>query len=671
MTSLNEQLRLEILATTSGNLIANHSAQGGVTTGWSIISGEIQTNGFYNNPAATVNAATGLAYGYNGKSLRLRNPDGGLGFPGWAGVRGPAFPVAGLQFANFAVTLNTGAATWAGGISVYLGIEWLNGAGAVIGRAMDRDYRNIPLGESTIDLGSNPRLASETGKTVTLQAPSGTATARPFISYTLGGGTGPTPTFADLWIFKTMVVAGTTAASVAGPVFSDVPETWQNLLPQAIRANVTRGGDVDGVTDNLDAGLMVASIKDPQVTPDNNDRVRPGRPIRLLALNGSTWESVFRGKIVQASTSYAGEVPVVSITATDGMADLENFAQPLGKSGTFKQRVLSALLNVPGLPAVVTDAAANVTQATISADDNGTALSQLRAVRDSLRGLFYVDRTNTLRAFAQASYPSQAPTVLFSDQASDAAAIHYTGIETNFDSKNLVNTLLVSKTALSEADGTKVYGPYVNQASVDAWGPVSATLEINDGTPATLAAAYLAVYAQPKIFTDSVTFNATDNIAQAVVRDLYEAARVKFAKAGVDAVYRIIGIEHEITAEAWITTVRFKPLEATSTITVTNPPGGAATGPADLVPFTREIQTGMATVTLTTTPSKTLAVTFPKPYETAPRVFLTLRTGGATTPVMVLTAISPTTTGFTIAMATADQSNSTAARDVQWIAVPA
>lgn len=624
MTALNDKLRLEILATTSGNLIDNHSAQDGTTTGWSIISGAMNTGGFPNNPAATIHAASGLPYGYDGKALRLRNPDGGLGFPATAGVRGPSFALAGLQYANFAVTINTGALAWPG-VAVTLGIEFLNASNAVVGRVMWRNRRQVPSGETTLTLGDTSILMNQGGAIATLQAPSGTVTARPFVSYGLGSGEGTSPTFADLWLYTTMVVSGTTAASVAGPVFSDLPETWQNLLPKGLTVNVTRGGDVDGVTDTLDAGLMVANIKDPQVTPDNNDRVRPGRPIRLLALNEATWEPVFRGKIVQASTSYAGEVPVVSLTATDAMADLENFPQPLGRSGTFKQRVISAMLNVPGVEYVVTDAATNVTQATISADENGTAHSQLRAARDSMRGLFYVDRGNTLRCFANASYPSQSPTVSYSDDPADTDAIHYTGIETNFDSKNLVNSLTVTKTALSEKDGSKVYGPYVNQASVDDWLTVSANIDVNDGTPATLAAAYLAVYAEPEIFTESVTFNATDNIALAIVRELYEAAHVEFARAGVDAVYRTIAIEHEITPERWIVTVHFKPLESTSPIVVTNPPGGATSGPKDLVPFTREIQNGLASGTIASGQSTVdVSVAFPKPYEVSPVVLLGL-----------------------------------------------
>lgn len=652
-TTLNDQLRLEILATTSGNAIANHSGQGGTTTGWALV-GPV-----YGGEALA--AVSGLAFGYGGKALRVTSTNVGYGTPkryDFQTVRAPEFAVVGLQYANVAVTLRSARA-----LDAQLYLRWYNASG-------------VEIGQPAIKILTGGAVPANTDTTITmdalfsgsLQAPSGTVKAQLDVQVYDYANQPYGISAQQAHLFQLMCVTGTSPSSVANPVFSDVPETWQNLLPKALSARVTRGGDVDGVTDALEAGTMTATVMDPLVTPNTNDRVRPGRPIRLMALNGSTWEPIFRGKIVQASTSYAEDLPIVSITATDAMADLANFPQGLGKSGTFKQRINSALLNVP-VTSSVTDAAVDVAQATISADTQGTALSQLEAVRDSLRGLFYVDRFNVLRAYANASYPSQAPTITLSDTYADAGAIYYTGIETTFDSKNLVNSLLVTKNALSEKDGTTTYGPYVNQASVDAWGPISATLEVNDGTPSTLAAAYLAVYAQPTIFTESVTFNATANVAKAISRELYEAARVKFGSAGLNAVYRVIGIDHTITPDRWIVTLRFKPLESTSSITVTNPPGGPNSGPKDLAPFTREVQNGERTITTTANNVAVAgAVTFPKPYESAPRVFATARSSTPGTRVGEVTALNITTTGCDLF---ASSPSNPGAVIVQWHAEPA
>ena len=641
--TLLDNLRLEVLASSvAGNLITNHSAQGGTITGW--------TPGGDNGPlpaGASVTADSGLAWGYNGKAFKLVQGTA----PEYVGITSGNIPIVGLQWMNMAATFRAPAGETER--AALLRVRFFTASNVELASALgdtgvfgnfggwvaDADnvvsYDTIP---ESFGVDPGPR-----------QAPSGTAYMR--VEFAAGGTAADNGSPGDpTWISEIMVITASSKSLASGVVFSDEAETWQNVLPKGLRVTVTRGGDVDGVSDELDAGIMVATVRDPLLTPENNDRVRPGRPVRLRGLNGSTWESVFRGKIIQARTRYPGGEPVVTITATDAMADLENYQAALGKSGRFKQRVDSALLNVP-VTYTVTDTDADVTQATISADESGTPLSQLKTIRDSLRGLFYVARDNVLKCFANNSYPSQTTTVTVSDNYADTGAVYYRDIETNFDSKNLVNTLTVVKRALSEPSGEKTYGPYINQASVDAWGSVSATLYINDGDPATLAAAYLAVYASPTISTESVTFEASEDVSKAIVRELYEAVRVKFATAGVNAVYRTIAIEHDIVADKdhlpeggkWDVVLRFKPLESTSSIVVTNPPGGPNTGPQDLVPFTREVQTGKVNVPFSAASLGTVNVSFPKPYEVAPRVFV-----GAEHSSFFGAATNVTKNGFTL-----------------------
>lgn len=655
MTALMDQLRLEILATTSGNAITNHSGQSGSTAGWVVPF-----------DGGTLTAASGLPFGYNGKALRL---DMGNPSVGQSKLRSQQVAVVGLQWVNAVIDINAPGLTGTQRQEIRLGIEWFNASDVQIytGQAQ----AGFPVLSPT-NAAAQIRLEDllYNGAPIQRQAPSGAAYGRITVqvdAYTTDATPYPNPL---TYLSRLMVVVGANQSSVAGVVFSDVPETWQDLLPKALSARTLRGGDVDGVTDKLDAGMMVATVKDPLFTPENNARVRPGRPVRLMALNGATWEPIFRGKIVQATTSYAGDIPVVTITATDAMATLENYQQPLGKSGRFKQRVDSALLNVP-ITYTVVDTDVNVAQATISADESGTPLTQLTAVRDSLRGLFYVARDNVLKCFANNSYPSQTPTVTFSDdELNEPGTLGYTSIDTNFDSKNMVNTLTVTKTALSEKDGSKVYGPYINQASVNAWDSVSADLKVNDGDPATLAAAYLAAYDEPSIFCDSLTFDATDNVATAIVRELYEAARVKFSKAPLDAVYRVVSIEHVITATKWTVTLKFKPLESTSTIVVTNPPGGPNTGPKDLVPFTREVQTDVKDISFGGSSTAVATVNFPKQYESTPSV-LAVGYNGLTSPRMIVQVDSASPTQAVIRIMTADGATHAGTRRIRWEAKPA
>lgn len=559
MTALLDQLRLEILATLDGNLMTNHSGQDGTTTGWTATNGALT-------------ALTGQTFGYGGKALNITDTATGAGASQW--MESESIPIVGGQYLNAAVQLRANHG------DIGLGVVFYNAANTIL-KSVSPSHNKV--GDfydvyGAYEIKSHNMDANFDGGYYEPLAPSGTTHARIVLQWFSDyAGTGP----AQFW--EVMVVKGTTRASVLGPVFSDTAETWQNILGGTITITTARGGDVTGVTDALAPGLLTATIDDPQVTPDNNERMRPGWPLRIRALVDDVWEPVYRGKIENARTNFNLAVPRVIVTAIDAISTLQNYTVPAGKSGRFKQRIDAAMLDVD-LTYVVADTDSNTTSSLISVDSSGTALTQLETVRDSLRGLFYVDKTNLVQCFANNSYPSQTPVVTFSDDYADTGAIYFTEIDTAFDTKNLVNTLLITKANVNQPDGSKTYGPYVNQASVDAWGSVSATVDVNDGDPSTLAGAYLSTYADPTNFASSVRFRATENIAQAVGLELYQAAAVKFAKSNIDAVYRIISIEHEIDGYEWFVTVRFKPMESTTSITVTNPPGGANSGPQDLAP---------------------------------------------------------------------------------------
>lgn len=558
---LNSQLRLEVLATDDGNEVVNHSAQDGTATGW--------RNG---SVFGTIGAATGLgAYGYDGHAFKMTSATEpqGAGNYNEPVLESEPVPVVGNEYVNVAATAYS-ADTHARRVS--LSIVWYDASDQVIPVLSPVKQGSMPPGTELTMTLDNPTLG-------TLQAPSGTIRARVQISVEDSTNVKGEPGQVS-YAYKVMVVTGSTLAEVTGPVFSDVPETWQNLLPKSVSHQIVRGGDVDGVTDRLELGSITSTLNDPASTPESNPRIRPGRPIRLV--RASDGEPVITATINRASTAYGGDVPVVTINSGDAMAVTQKFPQVVGTSGTFKQRVDSALLNTP-VDYVVLDTDPNTTTATISVEESGTSLSQLELARDTLRGLFYVGKDNTVRAFAANSYPSQVPTLVLSDSPLDVGAVAYLkrGIVTSYDTANVVNALLVNDV---RAAAPKVYGPYTNQESVDAWGAVTAQVDINSGTPATVAGAYLAAYSEPTIFVESITFNATDDIATAIDRELYEAVRVKYAPAGLDATYRVIRIEHDITPKRWLVTLKFKPLESTTPITVTNPPGGANAGPSDLIP---------------------------------------------------------------------------------------
>lgn len=160
---------------------------------------------------------------------------------------------------------------------------------------------------------------------------------------------------------------------------------------------------------------------------------------------------------------------------------------------------------------------------------------------------------------------------------------YYTDIDTNFGSQALFNEFMVNRHNLDEEDGEKTYGPYTNAASKSQWGSKSTTIDVNDGVPREIAERYAKVYANPEIFASQVKFNARQSMGSQAMWNLYGVAKVKHTDSGLNASYRILNIEHEITPESWEVTVGFRPLEATAAVTITNPPGGASAGPGDLV----------------------------------------------------------------------------------------
>lgn len=161
----------------------------------------------------------------------------------------------------------------------------------------------------------------------------------------------------------------------------------------------------------------------------------------------------------------------------------------------------------------------------------------------------------------------------------------YREIEAGYGTKSVVNKLNLTRVNNDETDGEKVYGPYVNQSSINTWSTVSADLEVVDGVPDSLAADYLAKFATPGVFADSISFDALHADAwaiQAGFKDLYTGVRTILTDARLDKVALIIGIEHEITPSGWGVTWRFRPADLSESVSIVNQ-SGPGRGPADVI----------------------------------------------------------------------------------------
>jgi hypothetical protein len=557
--TLNDVTRLEVDASDVTNEIANHSAVSS-TAGWTVAA---------SFGSAALTRATGLSgHGYAGTALRATY----TGSPNGERMTGPSYPVSAGEWTTFQAELYRVLGL---DITIDAYVQFLNGSNTVIATS------SVFAGYFTTS-GGFPRTIVGTP----VQAPTGTANARVYLEFIAGGTT------LTIDLSKVMAVCNADQALVADVPFTDTT-AWQNILGAATYVKIHRGLELDGVVDVLDVGTLTAEVLDPLIDPFANSRIEKGRAVRLTVLDSTLANSrtVFTGTIDSVNVDYSGsktpDAPSTRVTllATDCVQTLKNITQPTGKSGRFRQRIDAAMTGISSVTYSVTDTDSDTTSATLTVDPNASAYTQLVLARDTLQGFLWVDATNTLQCRAANSAPDATALTLVSDDLDDAGddTVFYTGIAIRGGSDTVVNSLLVTKAGVGVPGGSREFGPYINAASVGTYGSQGAEITINSGSPSSLAADYLALYAAPRKFVQSVTFDATDDpYAHAAALSPYVAVEVK--RTGiVDDDYRILGIDHDITPDRWTTTLGLRPVEVPDTITVTNPAAGADTGPADLV----------------------------------------------------------------------------------------
>lgn len=390
-----------------------------------------------------------------------------------------------------------------------------------------------------------------------------------------------------VYISRVMLVIAPTLAAVNGVPFTDAA-VWQNIAGSSIAVHISRGGDIDGVTDGIDAGTMTATILDAEVDPNNNPRIRPGRKLRLTMANPNgdgTFLPIFTGSLTEVNVDYsdlkraATPRPRVSIVGSDAVSDLRGVASPYNYSGTLGQKVRALMASTT--VAYSTDAGAVSTTKT-SRNDSATLWDQLLLARNSfVNGKVWVDQSGVLNAKVSTS-PYGASVLTFSD----LAGLSYSKIQTTFGSKNLVNSLTITRTNADEVDGEKTYGPYLHGASIVAWKTVSAELDVIDGTPSAIATALLQRFGNPTVFPHSIEFSALDDqawAASAALVELYALVQINYSKAGVSSQAFVIGIDHDISARGWYVTLTLRPSDATTSATITNGSGGMSAGPGDVI----------------------------------------------------------------------------------------
>ena len=487
----------------------------------------------------------------------VQNPSGDLGGWGWiTPVAGSAMKGSGganLEYSaaasvpNWFTTENLPVAAgqyvsarWVAptvGANYRVRLEWVDSAGVLISSSTQSIYYAS---------SATPVVYAAT------VAPALTAFVRlRFDHYSNTSGGNPTAGSKVLLNGVTVAKAATSAA-LSGLGYLD-PATYTNILGPTHSISIKRN--------ELNVGILAAEVLDATIDPSQSTLVRPGKRVRLMALDNATatWTPLFTGKIVGANTTYDlkrtdAKKARITLTVLDAVSVLSQISRPEGVA-TIPE--LPYILEGCGVPWNVDGSGNQVPTATVvTTDENASALDQVAITRDSESGYAWVDRKGILQASSSRTDSRfGAPiTTINEDDYSDLAI--------DYDTDRCINSVKVNLRRVNLANGQTVevvYGPYVDQASIDQWGPHAKEFTVQGITDSDVAAAAYAAPILTENATPAVRVNsaripiraAADLVATRGLLDLYDQVTVANTNAGISDIMRITGVEHTITPDRW------------------------------------------------------------------------------------------------------------------------
>jgi hypothetical protein len=573
MTYFYNRIKLEIDASDATNKITNHSGQTGATTGWTADTG--YTLGV--TTVAPTRASQTLQGAYTGgKTITISctagvNDDSRVYSPSITVIPGQNLGVV-ASFADSVVP--------SGNVQNQLvaGIQYYTSTGVLIGFANTVSFTTIP--ETTSPEWTMTVMQPDiwTGFNA---VPANAATAKVVFGFRSYNNVTQAVTKPShiAYLSKMMVVMTTSSFTSQGVQFSDTSQVFQSILGGSTSIHIVRGGDIDGVVDKIDVGTLTAVINDATLDPVKNPtRVKPGRIVRCLALrkDNVTWSTIFTGRLLQTNVDYINKknptaLPRVTMTIVDAVNELNGTLSPFNYSGTTGQKV-KALMASSTVPYVTDSGTASTTKTSVN--ENATLWDQLALVSNTYPTFkCWIDPNGTLQAKTMTSTTS-----LYT--FTDGAGSGYVDIKVGASSRDVVNTLYVKK---NNTLGEVTYGPYLNNASVIAYGSYQANVEVIDGTPSAIAQLYLNQFQAPNPIPEYVQLNYDKSPSNEAFLDLYSVVTVVNAQSTLNAKYYIISVEHEIEPDRWTTTYTFRPLDGGTAIVMSSPSAGADTGPNDVL----------------------------------------------------------------------------------------
>jgi hypothetical protein len=373
-----------------------------------------------------------------------------------------------------------------------------------------------------------------------------------------------TRTFA----FYNAMLSVVTSSGAALPAFSE-PYLFTDIVGSSHTITVERPG-------NLQPGSLKALVLDANLDPATSTLIRPGNPVRLLALSSdASWQPVFCGEVLNGGTTYdlthkiANKRARVELTAVDATKTAANQVQPVGvrrveelgflaEGASIPWRVNRDTRQITGYPVMV------------SRNENASLLDQVAITRDTTLGLASISRFGRLEVADSGMVDvTRMSTFLDADYLKDVLV--------DFDMSRCVNEVTVKDLSLDVEGKTveTVHGPYRNEASIRTWGRfaqefIRQTPEAF--APATYAAFILNNNGTPTRSVRQLSFrvmsadNATGDFRHGalsgsyrrrVFLDLNDPVRVENTRAGLAQDLRVASIKHTITAKRWSVDVGF------------------------------------------------------------------------------------------------------------------
>lgn len=352
-----------------------------------------------------------------------------------------------------------------------------------------------------------------------------------------------------------------TAAELASPDLK-IDDGWVDVLGPTHEIAVERS--------ELNLGTLTATILDSSLDPSQDDLIRKGKAVRLVAdlPSSSDPEPLFVGTVRGAKVTYdltepdASKRARIQLLATDQAQPLANTTR---SEGVAQIDELPYVLEGCGVAWNVNGNAGQIlaTPAVASRNDSAKAIDQVAITRDSALGYAWFDRRGAVEVWDAADLTAEFgdPVVAIDED------VYNPDVVIDFDTERCINIVNVKYLRHDPATGESAevaYGPYVDELSRSLWGDHSADYTVHglveDATSLeAYAAAILAANATPqrRILECTLPFNTVDEVEENGLRDLYDLVALSNSTVAVSHESRVTKITHRITPGKWLMTLGF------------------------------------------------------------------------------------------------------------------